>query len=146
MKFGKSVFSSLPRHSPLFSGSPQPLFPTLSLGLLQPSPSFSIFCLFYSRNHHGLRIFSNTQKFFHYYKSSQDGEENMHGLSDESKVGRVSSWSFTVKSEDCRENMNVPDLEKVIAPRDRLFSMILVSPVGYVLRLGTFLCCCASID
>lgn len=31
--------------------------------------------------------FCITQKFFHYYESSQDVKQNMHGLSDERKVG-----------------------------------------------------------
>ena len=104
------LFFSLPRHWPLF------------LGLFSASLSFlpclwAFYHLFSSipfsadltlRNHHGLRIFSITQKFFHYYKSSQNvllygGKQNMHGLSNESKVGRVSSSSLMAKSEGCRE-------------------------------------------
>ena len=83
-------------------------FSTLSLGLYHLFSSIPFSADLTLRNHHGLRIFSITQKFFHYYKSSQNvllygGKQNMHGLSNESKVGRVSSSSLMAKSEGCRE-------------------------------------------
>lgn len=40
----------------------------------------------------------------------------MHGLSDVSQVGRASSQSLMVKSEDRRENISIPDLVKDVAP------------------------------
>ena len=104
MKFSKCS-SVCPDTDPFSFGSPQPLF--LSYLVSGPSITFSLpfhfLLILFSGNHHGLRIFSITQKFFHYYKSSQGGKQNMHGLSDESKVGRVSSCSLMAKSEGCRE-------------------------------------------
>lgn len=49
-------------------------------------------------------------------KAVRMAKENMHGLSDDSKMGQVSSWSLIAKSKDCTENITVADLVEVIAP------------------------------
>lgn len=113
MKFWKLAFSVSSEAAP-FPLAPLSLF--LSYPVSGPCRACSLPCLFYSRNHHGFRIFSITQKFFHHYKSSRMAKRICTAFQMWVKWEELPPKSLMVKSEDCRENISIRNLVNITAP------------------------------
>lgn len=109
MKFGKFVFSGVPRPWTLLLQLCSTSLPSLLCLYACCLPFLFHFFFFFLcsayftlRNHHGLRIFSITQKPFHYYASRPDS--NRICMAFQMKVNLKNFLPFPhVKTEGCRE-------------------------------------------